>query len=441
MKAHPVVQVYVVCRPPTGYIEPWRPEPIKKISGTASLIIYEGKKYIITNEHVIRGQTQVHLTISGYARLFPVEVVHENYTCDLAILKLISDQNIFDSSVEYVQLDTNIPANGTKVITHGFPIGGRGYCQTEGVVSRTESNSYLPRGLSLILIQISAPINPGSSGGIATTSGNKGYKVLGITSSGLMGAQNVGYIIPGLIIEKFLRQYLRFSDNSYRPSVSFPTVSFHFQPLKQTTLRAMYGLIDLDKQTPDTCGVLIIEIPDHSCAKNKLYIGDVILALDQYSVRSDGKINYHGAEISLDAYLALKQLGDEVVMTVWRKTDFSASSQRQKITLSLRLTEEPGDCSLFSCKPLKPLIYYVHPDGAIFIVPDHPYLQAYDKRVEGGGRIFNDTTARPKRLESKMYDDKTSKQRQIVFLHHVLSTTNSLGETANQGEVPLCQRQ
>src|SRR5205085_8958749 len=54
---------------------------------------------------------------------------------------------------------------------------------TTGVVSGRERN----------FIQISAPINPGSSGGPLL---NAQGQVIGINSAGIVEAQNVGYAIP-----------------------------------------------------------------------------------------------------------------------------------------------------------------------------------------------------------------------------------------------------
>ena len=48
-----VVRVSVGFRPPC-YSEAWRGESINNRSGTASLIEYKNKHYILTNEHVIR---------------------------------------------------------------------------------------------------------------------------------------------------------------------------------------------------------------------------------------------------------------------------------------------------------------------------------------------------------------------------------------------------
>jgi serine protease Do len=70
-----------------------------------------------------------------------------------------------------------------EVLALGYPLGQTRLKSTLGIVSGREHG----------FIQITAPLNPGNSGGPALdTNGN----VIGINSRGILEAQNVGYIIP-----------------------------------------------------------------------------------------------------------------------------------------------------------------------------------------------------------------------------------------------------
>src|SRR3990167_2331658 len=138
---HIVVRVFSECTTQSS-AEPWQKHSKIEKSGTASLISHEGKRYIITNEHVIQSATCIHLKIDKSANLYPARVIFKNSICDLALLALTNEEQkkSFLEQVEFLELECALPENGTKVVTHGFPTGGNSYCQTEGTISRIESS-------------------------------------------------------------------------------------------------------------------------------------------------------------------------------------------------------------------------------------------------------------------------------------------------------------
>ncbi|WP_075087756.1 S1C family serine protease [Verrucomicrobium spinosum] len=108
------------------------------------------------------------------------------------------------------QID-GIPKLNTEVIAVGYPIGGDRVSVTRGVVSRIDFQSYSHSGIDQHLaIQVDAAINPGNSGGPVLQNG----KVVGVAFQGYSGsvAQNVGYMIPVPVINRFLKDV---EDGSY----------------------------------------------------------------------------------------------------------------------------------------------------------------------------------------------------------------------------------
>lgn len=108
-----------------------------------------------------------------------------------------------------------IPELHSRVKVIGYPTGGDNVSVTRGVVSRIEPQQYAYSIVhNLLAIQIDAAINPGNSGGPALDENNK---IVGVAFQSLMGADNIGYIIPTPIIEHFIEdvqrngQYLGFS--------------------------------------------------------------------------------------------------------------------------------------------------------------------------------------------------------------------------------------
>jgi len=93
-------------------------------------------------------------------------------------------------------ISTSLPKLDENVTCVGFPQGGTQISVTRGVVSRIDVNSQY-----VLRIQIDAAINSGNSGGPVF---DEQGQVVGVASSVLRGAGNIGYIVPGKIVSMFL---------------------------------------------------------------------------------------------------------------------------------------------------------------------------------------------------------------------------------------------
>lgn len=114
----------------------------------------------------------------------------------------------------------------------GYPLGGDSLSITKGIVSRITMTRYAVASNKLLGIQIDAAINPGNSGGPAFADLEQG-KVAGVAFSKITHADNVGYIIPWLIVEHFLDEYKE--HGTFRGSCSS---GFRFQDMENNHLRA-----------------------------------------------------------------------------------------------------------------------------------------------------------------------------------------------------------
>ena len=163
-------------------------------AGNGSGIIISKSGYIITNHHVIEDadDIEVEFIINDEVQKFNAEIVQSDKVNDLAIIK------IFD--INFDGLD-NLPYNfkarssdvGTKVYAYGYPMAlslmGKEIKVTDGMI-----NSKTGYGGNVTTYQITAPIQPGNSGGpLFDDKGN----FIGINSAGLSKdvADNVGYTI------------------------------------------------------------------------------------------------------------------------------------------------------------------------------------------------------------------------------------------------------
>jgi len=138
---------------------------------------------VVTNRHVIEGayRAEVHLN-SGHT--FPVKnVLAVDAEGDVALLKVDAPANL----VRPLSLDRTSPQEGESVVVIGNPFGLEGSV-TNGIVSAVRDIPGFGR-----IIQITAPISPGSSGSPVV---NMQGQVIGVATLQITGGQSVNFAIP-----------------------------------------------------------------------------------------------------------------------------------------------------------------------------------------------------------------------------------------------------
>ena len=146
--------------------------------------------YIVTNYHVIEDAKSISIQgINGnFNNKYVANVVATDKVNDLAILK-VNGVNIASTSIPY-SVKTIMSEVGEDIFVLGYPLTstmGEEIKLTTGVIS---SKSGFQGDVSLY--QISAPIQPGNSGGpLFDSKGN----VIGIVSAKHKGTENVSYAI------------------------------------------------------------------------------------------------------------------------------------------------------------------------------------------------------------------------------------------------------
>lgn len=157
-------------------MEDYYKQPLSLGSG---FIVGNGK--IVTNVHVIENANYGFVTISGETKKHNIEGYYSiDKTNDLVLLSVPS---LTGNAIEF---GSTIPEIGEKIYAIGNPKGLSGTI-SEGIISgvRTFDNEEL--------LQITAPISPGSSGGPVID--NQG-KLLGVAVGALESGQNLNFAIP-----------------------------------------------------------------------------------------------------------------------------------------------------------------------------------------------------------------------------------------------------
>jgi tetratricopeptide (TPR) repeat protein len=141
------------------------------------------KDRIVTNRHVIDGAHRAEVHLSSGQR-FPVKVVLAvDAEGDVALLKVEAPANL----VRPLLLDRTSPQEGESIVVIGNPFGLEGSV-TNGIVSAVRDIPGFGR-----IIQITAPISPGSSGSPVV---NMNGQVIGVATLQVTGGQSVNFAIP-----------------------------------------------------------------------------------------------------------------------------------------------------------------------------------------------------------------------------------------------------
>jgi S1-C subfamily serine protease len=293
-----VVRIYTVAQTP-DYLVPWAQGGSREGWGTG--FILSGRR-ILTNAHVVSDARFITLEKENDSRRYEAKVKFIAHDCDLAMLEVV-DGSFFEGTTS-LKLG-NVPALDSTVAVLGYPIGGDRLSITRGVVSRIDYRGYAHSGVdSHLVIQIDAAINPGNSGGPVI----QNNVVVGVAFQGFSGlvAQNVGYMIPTPVVERFLHDV---ADGRYDLYVD---VGFQYFPLINATQRRALGL------TPGDYGVMIGEVLRAGAAYGYLETGDVLLEIDDHAIFSDGRVALDNDRMMLNEVVERKFKGDTVNLKLLR---------------------------------------------------------------------------------------------------------------------------
>jgi serine protease Do len=175
------------------------PGTSRDVQGLGSGFVLDDRGYVLTNEHVVRGATEIVVTLSD-GRDARAEIVGTDDVTDLALLRLVERPQGLRAAPLGTSDDLVI---GEWVVAIGNPFGyllsNPEPTVTVGVVSGVGRN-IIPgdgtRTYYLDMIQTDASINPGNSGGALV---NALGEVIGVNSSIISetgGNVGIGFAIP-----------------------------------------------------------------------------------------------------------------------------------------------------------------------------------------------------------------------------------------------------
>ena len=176
-----------------------RDRGVRSSLGQGSGVIITPDGYALTNEHVAARATAFEVALPD-GQLLGADLVGTDPATDLALLRARG------SSLPYAGLVTDRPRPGQLVVAIGNPLGFESTVSA-GIVSAT-GRSLRGRDGRLIesVIQHTAALNPGSSGGPLLDSSGA---VLGINTAIIALAQGIGFAVPSATAEWVTSQLLQ----------------------------------------------------------------------------------------------------------------------------------------------------------------------------------------------------------------------------------------
>lgn len=287
---------------------------------SGSGFVYDRDGDIVTNAHVVTPPEGAHVT--GITVVFPngdhvpAHVVAENVEADIAIIK-VSDYAKLPPPLELA--DSDRLEQGQWAIAIGEPLELQ-QTVTLGIVSAFDRDETIPTedGNAIDfkgLLQTSAPINPGDSGGpLIDIDG----RVIGINQSTARPslAQGIGFAIPSNTVRRVVAQLQAHPGVYQGTNEGFMGVAL--QDLTQG-LRNEIGYTNGN-------GVAIVQVVGGSPADQAgLQPGDVIVSADGQAFSSQSTLSH---------YIASKKPGQQLRLNIW--------SQGNRKLVVVKLGERPA---------------------------------------------------------------------------------------------------
>ncbi|MDR0273340.1 MAG: trypsin-like peptidase domain-containing protein [Clostridiales bacterium] len=165
----------------------------KNVLHTGSGVVINNNGYILTNFHVISGGTTFGARFENEDEAYYTDTLvkyHHDY--DLAIIRV-------NRPCEPILLPpNNTLTRGQKVVAIGSPLGLFNTV-SDGIISAFREIN------GVDMIQFTAPISSGSSGGALL---NMQGKLIGIITSGFNSGQNLNLAVSGKLISDFARTFI-----------------------------------------------------------------------------------------------------------------------------------------------------------------------------------------------------------------------------------------
>jgi serine protease Do len=248
-------------------------QPQQRIEhGEGSGVIISPDGYIVTNNHVVEGATDIRVTMSN-REVLPAKLIGTDPLTDLAVIK-VNSPNL--PSVPWGDSAKLHP--GQTVLAFGNPYGFQ-FTVTRGIISALNraNPDASDRRKPGEFIQTDAAINPGNSGGALVDARGEliGINTFLISSNGSFSG--MGFAIPTQIVEPTVEALIRDG------RISHGFIGIGISDVTPDNAKFF--------QMTDASGAVVTQVdPDAPGGKAGLKVGDVITELNGKPVTNAGEL-------------------------------------------------------------------------------------------------------------------------------------------------------
>ena len=271
-------------------------------SGAGSGVIISSDGYILTCDHVVSGASNITVTIGD--KDYPATVVGEDSTSDIAVIKIDAD-----GLTPAIVGDSDKLAVGDNVLAVGNPLGELGGTVTDGIISALDREVTV-EGKNMTLLQTSAAVSPGNSGGGLF---NEKGELVGIVNakSGGDNVEGIGFAVPINTAMEVAEQLIVNGYVSGRPAMGIQVIAITDL---QTAMQAGVSQLGVYVQSVD---------PGSAAEQAGLQVGDLFVSVDGTAVSTTSDVT---------AVLDEHQVGDVIEVQVGRN--------KQVLSLNVTLQEK-----------------------------------------------------------------------------------------------------
>jgi S1-C subfamily serine protease len=373
---------------------PWFPT-ISQGTGTAFIVNYNDKKFIMTCAHVASSNAcDIYGKFANSHKTHNLKVVYTIPFWDISILEPQNTDFWSNHQCHGLVLAQDAKIS-SKIFVYGFPLFSENVICTNGIIAGFKDIpcAYTSNLTKIFSMNISAIINQGSSGGPVV---NKDGAIVGISNQMTTGSniQSQSYAVPLLIIKTTLHKYL----NDLSPHI--PNGGFYYQLLSQSSLKQYIQLPE------NISGCRVTKISKYSNYYPQIQEGDILYNVDGHIISDDG-------QVLIDNYLApftllwkLKSVGESLNITLYRNN--------QQIQTKIVICEKSSETLLVGTKTREDMPTYLVYNG-LLITPAVNDACSPELQISTLGFLTNMRSL--KNLEAVMI-------RRVLFSKHTRDLNN-----------------
>ena len=176
--------------------------------------IVEKSGIVATNLHVVAGESAIKVRLYDGTQYPVMQIAGLDPARDLALLRIRPARELPTLKLG----DSDAMAAGDQIVAIGNPLGVFDYSVTSGLISQVRPVCGQDRIAAheckqeLTVLQISAAISPGSSGGPLF---NQFGEVVGVTTAIITAGQNINLAVPGNYLKPLVAQRVTMSPDQF----------------------------------------------------------------------------------------------------------------------------------------------------------------------------------------------------------------------------------